>query len=64
MFNQAFFIRILVAAVVAVIVILIVPAFLRLIGFPASSDLLLIIKLVVAGLALVYVFTGSKVIPG
>lgn len=56
MFNSAFFIRVLLAAFGAIILILIIPAFLRIIGFPISSDLVLIIKLVIAAIAVYYVF--------
>ena len=60
MFNQAFFIRVLIAVVVAVILIALIPPVLRVIGFPANADIELIIKLVVAAVAIFYVFGGSN----
>lgn len=56
MFNQDFFVRVLVAILGAVLVIALLPAFFRLIGFPVTSDLVLVIKLVVAAIAVFYVF--------
>jgi len=58
MFSTDFFIRLLLAAFGAIILILIIPAFLRVIGFPVGADLLLIIKLVIAAIAVYYVFKG------
>ena len=60
MFNQGFFIRCLIAVIVAVALIAIIPAVLRLIGFPTSGDLDLIIKVVIAICALFYVFKGTS----
>ena len=59
MFNSAFFIRVLIAVIGAILVIALVPPFLRIIGFPAQGDLMVIIKIVVAAVALFYVFKGS-----
>lgn len=58
MFNSAFFLRVLLAVFGAIILILIIPAFLRIVGFPVSADLILIIKLVIAAIAVFYVFKG------
>lgn len=59
MFDSGFFIRLLLAVFGAIILILIIPAFLRVIGFPVSADLTLIIKLVIAAVAVYYVFKGQ-----
>lgn len=59
MFTSAFFIRVLLAVLGAVIVIAIIPPALRLIGFPQPGDLALIIKLVVAAVAVFYIFKGE-----
>lgn len=59
MFNSGFFIRILVAVIGAILLIAIIPALFRVIGFPVSADLLLIIKIVIAACALFYVFRGT-----
>lgn len=58
MFNQAFFVRVLLAVIGAIILIAIIPAVLRLVGFPSSADLTLVIKLVIAVCALFYIFKG------
>ena len=63
MFNSGFFLRVLLAVFGAIILILIIPAFLRLIGFPVSADLMTIIKLVIAAIAVYYVFAGSTNLP-
>ena len=60
MFNSSFFLRVLLAVFGAIVLILIVPAFLRIIGFPVSADLMLIIKLVIAIIAVFYVFRGGN----
>ncbi len=59
MFNSDFFLRVLLAVIGAIILIAILPAFLRVVDFPVSADLLLIIKLVIAAIAVFYVFRGS-----
>jgi hypothetical protein len=58
MFNSAFFIRVLIALFGAIILIAILPAVLRLVGFPVSADLTLVIKLVIAAIAVFYIFKG------
>jgi hypothetical protein len=59
MFNSGFFIRALIAVIVAIALIVVIPAVLRLVGFPTSPDLDLVIKVVIAICALFYVFKGS-----
>lgn len=53
--------RILIAAVVVLVLLAILPAFLHLLGAPVSGDLWTIIRAVVAGLALLYVVLGPPV---
>ena len=60
MFSQGFFIRLLIAVIGAIALIAIIPAFFRLIGFPVTGDLDLIIKVVVAVCAIYYVFFGTN----
>jgi len=60
MFSKAFFVRILIAVVGAILVLAIVPPFLRIIGFPSTSDVMIIVRIVVAAVALWYVFLGSE----
>lgn len=59
MFSQAFFIRCLIAVIVAIALIVVIPAVLRLVGFPSSADLEVVIKVVIAICALFYVFKGN-----
>lgn len=58
---QALFIRILIAVVCAIALLLIIPAALRLIGFPVSDDLMLIIRVVIAVVALLYIIGASTI---
>lgn len=58
---QNLFLRILIAVVCAVALILIIPAALRLIGFPVNDDLMLIIRIVIAVIALLYIIGGERV---
>lgn len=57
-FNAAFFIRILIAVIGVILIFAIIPPFLRVIGFPPSADLMLIIKIVVAAIAIFFVIRG------
>ena len=58
MFNSAFFWRVLIAVICVILFYAILPPFLRIIGFPQSGDLMIIVKVVVAALAIFYVFRG------
>jgi len=57
-FDSAFFWRVLIAVVGAILAFAIIPPFLRLIGFPASADLMTIIKIVVTAVCVFYVLRG------
>lgn len=59
MFDSSFFWRVLIAVVGAILALAIIPPFLRLIGFPASADLMLVIRIVVAAIAIFYVIKGN-----
>lgn len=50
--------RILIAAFCVVLAFLLIPAFVALIGFPVSAPLMTIIRVCIAGLALLYVLRG------
>ena len=50
--------RILIAVVVVLVAYAAIPVFLRVIGFPAPSDLLLLLRICIAGLAVLYVLKG------
>ena len=56
-----FLLRILIAAVVVIALYAVLPAFLHIIGFDLSGDLMTIFKVVVAVGALVYVIWGPAV---
>ena len=60
MFNRSFWIRVLIAVVIAVIALSAIPAIFTLIGVPVSSALITVIRAVVAICALVYIFRGVK----
>jgi hypothetical protein len=53
--------RVLIAVVVVLVVFALIPPVLRIFGFPANADLLLVFRIVVAGLALLYVLKGPPV---
>jgi len=59
MFNKSFWLRLLIAVVVLFVLFAIIPAVFRIIGFPLSPDMLLVIKAVIGILALFYLFGGT-----
>ena len=59
MFNQNFFIRLLIAGVGAYLLLLAIPAFLQVIGLGTTEALMVLIKVVVAACALYYLFFGT-----
>ncbi len=50
--------RILIAVVCVIAIIALLPPFFRVVGFPLSSDLLLILRICIAALATLYVLKG------
>ena len=50
--------RVLYAVIVAVLFYALLPPLLRVIGFPLSADVVTIVRIVVAGALLLYVFFG------
>lgn len=50
--------RILIALVCVLITFALIPPVLRIVGLDASSDVLLVVKLCVGGLALLYILRG------
>jgi len=58
MFTSSFFVRVLLAVFGAIILIAIIPPVLRLVGFPVTSDLMLVIRLVIAAIAVFFIFGG------
>lgn len=58
MFDSQFWIRVLIAVVVAVIALSAIPAVFTLIGVSVTSSLIVVIRAVIAISALVYIFRG------
>jgi len=56
-----FFLRILVAVVVVILVRYVLPAVLHILGFPLSGDLEIILNAVILVLALAYIIWGRPV---
>lgn len=57
------FVRILIAVIACIAILALVGPVLRLIGFPVSSDLLLVVRVVVSISALLYVLAGTNLWP-
>ena len=55
--------RILLTVICVVLVYALLPPFIRIIGFDVSADVLLIVRICVAGLALLYVLKGPTFPP-
>lgn len=55
--------RILIAVLLVVLLLALIPPVFRLIGFPLNGDLLLILKIVIAGLAILYIVKGPPFPP-
>jgi len=51
--------RVLIAVVVVVVVYALIPPISRIVGFSLSGDVLLVIKVCVAGLAVLYILKGG-----
>jgi hypothetical protein len=56
---SAFIQRLLLAVVCVLILYAVLPAFARVVGFPLSGDVLTILKVCIAGLAVLYVGWGK-----
>jgi hypothetical protein len=55
--------RVLIAVVCVIIIYTLIPPFMRIVGFEMSSDVMTIIKVCVAGLAVLYVIKGPPFPP-
>lgn len=55
MLNKDFFLRVLIAVIGFVALILAIPALLKIVGLPVDDNVLLIIKLAIAALAVSFV---------
>ena len=54
--------RVLIAVIAVIVVFALLPPVLRIIGFPLSSDLDLVVRIIVAALALFYILKGPPVV--
>ena len=61
MFDNIFA-RIIIAVIVAVILIALITPVFRLIGYPLTGDLLLVIRLCIAGLLALWIWRGGPAI--
>lgn len=55
--------RILFAVFCVVIIFLLIPPLFRILGFDVSGDVATIIKVCIAGLAILYIWRGSSPVP-
>lgn len=55
--------RVLIAIIVVVVVLALLGPVSRILGFPASGDVLLVVRIVVAGLAALYILKGPPFPP-
>ena len=56
---NSIFVRILVAVVGCLLAYAIIPPFCRVVGFDISGDVMTIVKICIAGIAIFYVLRGS-----
>ncbi len=61
MFDNIFA-RIIVAVIVVVVLLALLPPVFRLIGYPLTGDLLLVIRLCIAGIAALWIWRGGPAI--
>lgn len=52
--------RILFAVIAVVLIYALIPPFLRIVGFEANADLMLIVRVCIAGIAIFYVLRGPN----
>lgn len=55
--------RIIIAVVCVVLILALLPPFFHVVGFSVSGDVMLILKICIAGLAVLYVLKGNPVAP-
>ncbi len=60
---SALLVRVIIAVICVVLILALVPPFFNIVGFRASSDILLVLKICIAGLAVLYVLKGNPVAP-
>ena len=52
--------RMLIAVIVVLLLFAAVPLFLRIVGFPLEGDVWALLRIIIAGLAVLYVVAGPK----
>lgn len=57
---SGFLYRVLIAVVCVVLIYALLPPFFRIVGFDASGDILLILRICIGGIAVLYVLSGPK----
>jgi hypothetical protein len=57
--NSNLFLRILLAVIACVLLFALLGPVFRLVGFPLTSDLLLVFEICIAGIALFYIIRGQ-----
>ena len=55
--------RVIIAVICVVLIYAILPPFFRIVGFAASGDVILILRICIAGLAVLYVVKGYPIAP-
>jgi hypothetical protein len=55
--------RVIIAVISVVLILAILPPFFHIVGFAPSSDVLTVLKVCIAGLAVLYVLKGNPVAP-
>ena len=50
--------RVLIAVICVVLILALLPPFFRIVGFDLSSDIMLVLRICIAGLAVLYVLKG------
>jgi len=53
--------RVLIAVICVVLIFAILPPFFRIVGFPLNGDLFLILRIAIAGIAVLYVLKGNPI---
>ncbi len=53
--------RVIIAVVCVVIILALLPPFFRVVGFDVSADLMIILRVCIAGIAVLYVLKGKPI---
>ena len=55
--------RIIIAVICVVLILAVLPPFFNIVGFRVSGDVMLVLRICIAGLAVLYVLKGNPVAP-